>query len=169
MISVFKKTLTLIIAIFSIATASAKLVDINTEEIKEERRTFSVLYTDEGEAICVTSYNGTDVSNLKLPICNIAESTITDAVKPNGIDVAFLSHLGALVVGCGTGILSNILSEEKVTKENFLVQTIANDGTSTVVAGIISRMDPSGHVLAAVGGLVTCKLGSRVVRTFFLN
>lgn len=164
------KQIVFLMIIVASSISSAKLTDGTEERRVKKVRTHSVLFNTQDEPICALGYNDTDISSLGLPLCNENQAVLLDSVKPDGVDVAFLSHIGAAVVGCAVGVATDFIFP------NDRNQSIAITFTEGALTGLVSAKtgaflassDPTGHGIAAFGGAMVCNTASTVMRTFFV-
>jgi hypothetical protein len=142
-------------------------------EQRRDSRLISYLFDhDSKTAICAVIYDK-NIEAPHLPKCEAENRNVVDAVKPDGVKLAFLSHLSATAVGCAAGLMTTSFLSHMLPLglDQSLFQTILIGSKSGLIGGAAgatmslrsAMADPTGHAFVGAFGAIVCSVGAQHV------
>ncbi len=155
----------------AVASSIAFAVGTDGFNSQPKSKVVAVVRVEDGQAKCVKYSDArmAEYSDLQLPVCanegseaEQNQTALSFAQADGQIRTAFLSHLGMALGGCAMGVGME-LAQEVINPYPHIAgaafaTTMAGIGgyTGGVFFSMVIGADPSGHVVAGVGGALVC-------------
>lgn len=124
-----------------------------------------IVRMENGKAVCVKAAEGYSFISNEVPTCSDEQSEIALNLAQSGVPArtAWITHAGFAVAGCligaasamgGMSLESGLSDDGRSSQTGAIVGPVAVGGFGSLV--MAASGEPTGHILAGVGGLIVC-------------